>query len=336
MKICLLGVFSNDLNEGYKNIAFNLSKQLSKNHDVCNLDVKDVFSIDFWKQIKDFNPNVIHYLTAPTLSSFIILKLAKIFIKRDVKLVISSLHPYSLKLLNNSVLKRFVSLLKPDIILTQSIEVETILKEIGCRTNFLSNGVDTYRFHPVSIKIKEELRQQYGIDKEKFVILHVGHIRDIRGLKIFNRIQKKNENIQVVIVSSSYFEIDKNLYRDLLNSGCIVWNKYFENIEEIFALSDCYIFPASKGGSIFMPLSVLEAMSSNLPVFATKYEGLIENFEEGNGLVFFENEEDLLKKWTEFNRGFFRPDTRDKIMAYSWEHIGKRLGDIYDNLLSGE
>lgn len=334
MKICLIGVFSGDLDEGYRNIAFNLSKKLSREHDVLIMDVKEIFSTYFWRGIKEFKPHIIHYLTAPTLSSFVALKLAKLYC-RDAKLVISSLHPYSLKLLRNPVLKTFISLIKPDLILTQSHEVERILRGIKCNTELLPNGVDTERFIPATVEIKEELREKYGIDKEKFVILHVGHIRGVRGLKTLNRLQKENENNQVIIIGSSYFKTDKTLCRDLIKNGCIVWNKYFDKIEEVYALSDCYVFPTVKGDSIFMPLSVLEAMSSNLLVLSTKYEGLTDNFEEHEGLIFFDDEESIFKKLKEARSGALKPDTRRNVLSYSWDNVGKRLECIYNDLLSG-
>ncbi len=253
-----------------------------------------------------------------------------------MKLVTSSLHPYSLKLLRKPVLKTVIPLIKPDLILAQSYEVEKILNGINCNTEFLPNGVDTERFTPVSAKTKEKLREKYDIDKDKFVILHVGHIRDVRGIKILNRMQKENKNNQVIIVGSSYFKTDKKLCRDLINSGCLVWKRYFENIEEIYALSDCYVFPTPVGDSIFMPLSVLEAMSCNLPVISTKFEGLSRTFEDGEGLFFVEKEEDIYERLREVRSEDLKADTRRKVLPYSWENVGRRLDFIYNNLLSGE
>ncbi|MFX0138039.1 MAG: hypothetical protein ACFFDN_30635, partial [Candidatus Hodarchaeota archaeon] len=150
MRICLLGEHSGVLNEGYRNIAFNLSKKLSREHVILDIDVKELFFHQSRKKIKEFNPHILHYLTAPTLSSFLILKLVKIYCNKDAKLVISSLHPHTFKLLRKPVLKTIISLIKPDLILTQSLKVENIFKDIGCNTDFLPNGVDIERFTPIS------------------------------------------------------------------------------------------------------------------------------------------------------------------------------------------
>ena len=332
MRICLIGNFSGDLEEGYRNIAFNLSKMLSRKHEVLNMDIKSVFSTQFWNAIKEFDPSVLHYLTAPTISSFIVVKLVKRYCNNNAKLIISSLHPCSLKLLRNPFLRRFVSLIKPDLILTQSYEVEAILKKIKCNIKFLPNGVDTERFVPASKDVKEELREKYGIDKEKFVILHVGHLREVRGLQIFNKIQKEDENNQVIIVGSSYFKKDEDLYETLKNNGCLIWNSYFENIEEIYALSDCYVFPVTKGNSIFMPLSVMEAMACNLPVITTKFEGLNRCFIEGNGLIFANNVKIFYKKLEKIKKNSSKIKTQEKILPYSWSNIIKNLEKIYHSL----
>jgi len=334
VKICLIGTFSGNLDEGYRNVAFNLSKHLSKKHNIVNMDITKIYSIHFWKQIREFKPHIIHYLTAPTFLSFAILKIARIRCDFNVKLVMSSLHPYSLKILKNPLLKRMIKLMKPDLILTQCQIIKEILEEMGCKTGFLPNGVDTDRFVPASEERKEKLREKYGVSKEKFVILHVGHIRKMRGIKIFKKIQRESKENQVIIVGSSFFKTDEKLFQDLIDSGCIVWKRYFKNIEEIYALADCYVFPVPIGESLFMPLSVLEAMSCNLPVLSTKFEGLVDNFDEGGGLMFFNNETDLIAKLKEVKKGMFKPETRKKVLPYSWNNICIKLEILYNNLLS--
>jgi glycosyltransferase involved in cell wall biosynthesis len=334
MKICIIGVFSGDLDEGYKNIAFNLSQRLSRKHDVLDIDTNGIFSFDSWKQIKEFKPDILHYLTAPTLSSFVILRIAKVWCGTDVKLVVSSLRPYCLKLLKNPVLKGIISLLKPDVILTQCDEVKEILGGMGCNTTFLPNGVDTERFIPADMERKETLREKYAIGREKFVILHVGHIRETRGIKLFKRIQEEDDTNQVIVVGSSYFKTDEKLYQDLIDSGCLVWKQYFENIEEVYAMADCYVFPTPVGDSIFMPLSVLEAMSCNITVLSTRYEGLIDNFEEGAGLIFIEGEEEFIDALKRIKSTDMEIETRNKVLSYTWDNIAMRLGGVYEELKS--
>jgi glycosyltransferase involved in cell wall biosynthesis len=230
--------------------------------------------------------------------------------------------------MKNPILKKFVDFLKPDLILTQTYESNEFFSKANCKTKFLPNGVDVERFKPISLKTKEELRKKYKIPKEKFVVLHVGHIKKARGLEIFTKIQKIVRDIQVIIVSSSYFKKDRKLYQKLKESGCIIWDQYFENIEEIYQISDCYLFPVKRGNSIFMPLSILEAMSCNLPVISTKFEGLDTIFKQGDGLFFAESEEEFYDALEKIGRDM-NIKTREKVLPYSWENVIERLEEIY-------
>lgn len=325
MKICLIGNYSGDLDEGMRNTAFYLSKELSKYHQVLPSNVKKVFFRDFWREIKEFNPQIIHYIPGPSVISFIIVK-ALAFYCKDVKTVISATHPSHFFFSKN-----ITAFIKPDLVLTQSNEKMFI--DLGCKTEFLPSGVNIEKFTPVSKDVKEKLREKYRIDKEKFVILHVGSIKEGRNVQLMEKLQKGNN--QVVIVGAISTGIDQRICEQLKKSGCLVWAKHFKNIEEIYLLSDCYIFPTSptnKINSIEMPLSVLEAMSCNLSVITTKFGALPRLFERGDGLFFVENENNIFTALEEIKNGAM-VKTREKVMSYSWRDVGNKLEEIYYNLI---
>jgi len=113
-----------------------------------------------------------------------------------------------------------------------------------------------------------------------------------------------------------------------------VWNKYFENIEEIYGIADCYAFPTTdETASIGIPLTVLEAMACNLPVITTKFGGLPRIFREGEGLFFLKNQPRLPEFLENINesrlvcRNWVR--TRKKVLPYSWDKIAERFESIY-------
>ena len=128
----------------------------------------------------------------------------------------------------------------------------------------------------------------------------------------------------------------RKLYGVLNNSGCIVWRDYLKNIEETYALADCYIFPVEKGNSILMPLSVMEAMACNLPVISTKFEGLAKFFKGRNGLTYVEKTEDILSALTNLKGSGKRIDNREKVLSFSWKNIVETLNTIYVELLCKE
>lgn len=324
MRICVVGDFSNNHDEGFKNIAFYLTKEISKKHEVLKLNIKKIYTLEFWRELKKFNPQLIHHLTAPTVYSFIVLKLISTQCK-NAKTIMSSLHPQLFQLS-----EKLIPYVKPDLMLIQSQEDKIRFEKLGVSVKFLPNGVDNQKFIPVSQEIKIELRKKYGIDKEKFTILHVGHIRLVRNLQILPNIVEKTD--QVLIVASTYMKLDTSIYNDLKNAGCIIWLGYLESIEEIYSMCDCYVFPVSKKHSILTPLSVLEAMSCNIPVITNKFAGLETFFNEGDGLYFAEREEDFINLINDLkNLKSEKVENRKKISSFSWISIAKQMDEIYEN-----
>ena len=322
MKICLIGEYSEILDEGMKNIMHNIAVLLKPNHDVLMLSGWDAFKIKFWRNLRNFKPDIVHYVAGPSLNTLILLKLIKLFFK--CKIILSAVHPQQSSFLQ---VARFF---KPDIVLVQSQETDKLFKLLGFNTGFLANGVNTEKFVLVSSQEKSKLKKKYEISKEKFVVLHVGHLIKVRNLKIFEKIQ--NENNQVVIVASRHFKQDQKLYNSLRKKGCIIINEYLPYIEEVYRMSDCYVFPVLKGESIQTPLSVLEAMSCNLPVITQRFDGLAEIFNEDDYFIFTEDEWDFVNHLEKIKGNIVKGieiKNRDKVMDYSWNNIVKELEKIY-------
>ena len=107
-------------------------------------------------------------------------------------------------------------------------------------------------------------------------------------------------------------------------------------MKELYNLADCYIFPVvRKDASIELPLSVLEAMSCNLPIVSTRFGGLVDIFEEGGGLFFVDDEKSLRDKIEMIkNRGFL-VKTRNKVLPFSWEKVCATLDGIYEQVRVG-
>lgn len=329
MKICILGNTTGNIDEGMKKITYNLSNELAKTNEVLVLNPLQVFSTDFWKSIRDFKPQIIHYVPGPSIKSLILAKTVSLYCK-DAKIVMSAPFP---KLSEFS--KRFIHLFKPDLMLVQSGNTEKMFRDKKFNTKFFPlSGVETARFTPASENTKNTLREKYNINKDAFVVLHVGHIKEGRNIQILKNVQEEKGN-QVIIVGSTSAGLEASLHQDLKKNGCIVFSDYVENINEIYALSDCYIFPViDRYNSIEMPLSVLEAMACGIPVITTRFGALPQIFKEGDGLFFVENETDIKIVLQKIKKNNFEIRTREKVLLFSWENIAKRLEEIYYNGLS--
>ncbi|MFC1944242.1 glycosyltransferase family 4 protein [Chloroflexota bacterium] len=327
MKICLLGEYSGHLDEAMRKISFHLAGELSKPCELVTLDIRDIRRKRFWSSLANFDPQIIQYSHGPSLLSLVVMRMIGLYLRR-AKTVIYATHP------GLSILARgLIPLLKPDLVLTLSYETERMFASRGCKTVFLPAGVDVDKFRPVSTDFRMELRDKYGLDRDKFIVLHIGSIKKGRNAPLLAEIQGGSN--QVIVVGATSTGVEQDVLQQLRRQGCLVWAEYFENIEDIYALSDCYIFPTiKKSGSIELPLSVLEAMSCNLPVISTRFGGLPRLFEEGDGLFFVDEEMDFSWRLEKIKNGT-EVRNREKVLPYSWEKTGDRLQEIYLELMRG-
>jgi len=323
MKICIVGHFSGNQDEGVKNVAYNILYQLSLNHEVYRVDIRSIYKHLY--TIRRFNPSIVHFVVGPnSILSFILAKLVSLWC-RNTKTVLSAVQPGQVSF------ETLIPLLKPDLVLAQSRENARRFKNFGCETKCVANGINTSRFVPVTPSEKEALRSKYHLPQYRFIILHVGHIKALRNLQLLAGLN--SEKRQVLVIGSTSSAIESGTRRELLKAGCIVWSNYLDHIEEVYALADCYIFPTTDYGScIEMPLSVLEAMSCNLAVITTRYKVLPDLFEPGNGLFYVAHEDELFAAINAIESTPFLIDTRQKVLTYSWENIREQLEEIYASL----
>lgn len=323
VRVCLIGNMEGNIDEGMKKVTFNTYTNIKQNNETLSLNPYNVTTIKFWKEYVNFQPEIIHYLTGPSLSSFFLVKLLSM-LSKDSKTIITASHP---KVKCKSLLK----FLKTDCIIIHSEEYEKSFKSLNFNTKFIPNGVDLSKFKKIDDKQKNELRIKYSIPNEKFIILHVGNILKERNIDILKKLQ--NENNQVLIVGSTSIEVDGDVLKELENHGCIVITHYIENIHEIYQSSDCYIFPTvEKIRAIEIPLSVLEAMACNLPVISTRFGGLPILFEEGNGLFFINSFDEVNTILNEIKSKNVLINTENLVKILSWENIGNELNKLYQEI----
>ena len=157
------------------------------------------------------------------------------------------------------------------------------------RVTYLKAGVDTEKFSPVSATEKISLRKKYGLDVERPVILHVGHLKYGRNI---GQMMKLNSNYQILIVASTHTknEQDAELREALTKCPNVkIIDTYVENIAEIYQLCDVYFFPVvAEKNCIDVPLSCLEAAACNIPVVTTSYGEMV-SFRGRSGFRFIDS-----------------------------------------------
>lgn len=321
----MVGPFISHADEGVRLVASHLAREVAKYHEITTINVKDP---KLWWKIQRFKPQIIHYILSPTIWGLLMAK-ATSFTLPKAKTVVSAPHPATL------THWRLVSLLKPDLTLTQAQDSDQKFRQHGYATRILTNGVDVERFKPVGINTKKELRAKYGLDQESFIVLHVGPLRAWRNLRLFKALQ--GDGVQILIIGRTHEAGEKDLLADLTEAGCLIWNRYIDNMPDIYNLADCYLFPAvDRRSCIDTPLSVLEAMACNLPVISTKFGALTYILGQGgDGLIFMDNQEREFRNALQLLRTSHNSvNTRDKVLSLSWLKIGEELERIYQNLCS--
>ena len=222
---------------------------------------------------------------------------------------------------------QLVRLLSPDKVLVQHEPSMERLRSLGCDTGLVTSGVDLKTFTPVMESRKQELRAKYGLDQAAFTVLHVGHLTLSRNVQLLKDVRREQE-AQVVLVSSGRSYEDKQALGDELKaSGVVVMDGYIPDVQELYQLADCYLFPVfSERACIGVPLSILEAMACNVPVVSVRYGRMPDLFPEDECLAYADTPAELLENIGKA-KDLHECRNRGKVARYSWDTVA---GDILD------
>lgn len=321
MRVGLLGEASDQLDEGMKNTGNMLAETLPSTGVEARLfDLRDVSTPGFWRRVRRYDPDLMHLVHGPTLQGLLLLEFLSAAL--GCRTVATSTQPRF-----GDLSWRVARYLRPDRMLVQSGEDGSRFRDAGFDTGYVPSGVDVDRFHPVDEAERRAIRADLGLDPDERVFLHVGHFKEGRNLRSLLSLREYG---RVVVVGSPSTGPRETLIEDLRSAGCVTRTEYVPDIERYYQAADWYVFPVvDESNSIRAPLSVLEAMACDRPVLATRFGGLEDMFEPGDGLVF-------LPDVTEVDPGTLADPgpvrTREKVMAYSWESIAERVADVYTEL----
>lgn len=218
-----------------------------------------------------------------TLASVVRSIVLSVFSKRKVYTLFALCHPM------NKLSKCILKMSKTNVIALSKKSYDFYKNIVKDKVIYLKTGVDTNRFNEVQAEKKNELRKKYGFGENEKIILHIGHINEGRNVKVLNDIAKDKK---VLLVVSSAFKQDLEIRSALeKNENILIMDEYISSVEEIYQLSDVYLFPVESDEScIDVPLSVLEAASCGIPVVATKY-GELKELQGEKGFYFLDSAE---------------------------------------------
>jgi hypothetical protein len=216
----------------------------------------------------------------------------------------------------------FLRWLRPDLLLVLSGRALGEARAAGFRAARITLGVDTEVFKPPGPGMRQELRSKYSLPAGK-ILLHIGHL--VRGRNLELLLSLAGEDTHLLVVTSTATRRDPAVEAMLRRSRIMIVDEYVEHIEEIYRAVDGYVFPTfSPTDAIDIPLSVLEAMATNLAVVTSDFGGLKDLFAPGDGLFVCSTEDEMVKA----ARRMFDLEsvaTRDKVLGFTWERAARSL-----------
>ena len=344
-RICVL---SEDLSgapdEGVKKFALALADSLGRRHSVTLVSTRGAaprpgarlasaprtfLSRALRRELRQIQPEVVIYVarSSATFLTFLRCRALKAFCPGATLALIG------LQERRHSICeRRLIPFLHPDVVCVQSAESKAYLEGLGCHVALLPSGVDTDTYRPIPQEARNALRARYGLESDRPVALHVGHLRAGRGVHALADLAARGDcQVLLVTSSSTAHEAEPGLADELRGAGVILKSEYLPRIEELYQLADCYVFPvASTDNCIGVPLSVLEAFACDLPVVSRRFAALPELFadraEEYPGLVFVDSPQALVDEALRLCRAGVR-GTRPLALPYGWDAIAAAVLD---------
>jgi glycosyltransferase involved in cell wall biosynthesis len=272
-------------------------------------------------ELAQARPSTVVYMSrsSVTLSALVRSRLLK-WMAGGSRVVMIALQPRSLRWPGRLASR----LLWPDLLLVSTDSERRGVEGLGARADRMVTGVDLEKFRPVGLDEKASLRRKWGIPVDTSVVLHVGHLTDGRNLEALLPLAVLPGLTVVVVASSQRHSASGRLEQRLRASGVVLIQGFITDIDEVYRLADCYVFPTiSTDYAIAMPLSILEAMASDLPVVAMRFGALPERFGDADGIRLVESPGELVDGVLQQLRE--RPSTRRLSAGYSWAAVAAQV-----------
>ena len=149
-------------------------------------------------------------------------------------------------------------------------------------TRVIYNGVDTETFLPGR---DSQIRKELGIGEDEIIIGAVGNVRPVKGYEVLLNaaalLLDRGLRFRIVIVGQtidkSFADIQRQC-RDLGLDNIVVFAGFRKNTADFYRAFDVYALTSHSEG---FPLSTLQALSSGLPIVATRCGGPEEMLEDG-------------------------------------------------------
>lgn len=196
-------------------------------------------------------------------------------------------------------------------------------------------GIDTEKIK--NIKRDREILKKFGI-KNEVVLVSVGELSDRKNHKVILEALEKIEDDYIYIICGQGEKKEElvNISKKLKIQNKVKFLGYRQDVKEILKASDIFCFPSKQEG---LPVALMEAMASGLPVVCSNIRGNSDLIEEKKGGYLLEcdnsyefliklheliNNDSLRKEMGEFNL--------EKIKDFDRKKVNNLMEEIYSEL----
>lgn len=180
----------------------------------------------------------------------------------------------------------------------------------------------------------QKLRQELNIPLDAKVILSVGEVNKNKNHEVGIRAlaELNNRNVYYVICGSGPLMQDlKSLAQSLGVEDRVMFAGYRTDVPDFYQMADIFLFPSFREG---LPVAVMEAMASGLPVLCGKIRGCCDLITENeNGWFFRMNDTDdcadKLRKAIDLPQSAIPLRNRRKAYNYSIDSITELYKSAY-------
>lgn len=231
-------------------------------------------------KLKEFYPDVIH--TQGIRADAYAVRLKELGIKTvaTIRCVPDEDYPmkYGAYLGKRMARKHLKVLRKLDVVASVSKAINRSLIAIGLETKAIQNGCDLSKYMSVSIEEKKKLRDLLGLEKDKIVLISVGHLSKrkdpITIIKAFKKVRNRGR-FQLIFVGDG--ELRGECESEAKGEENIEFIGRTENVEKYLQASDVFLSASLSEG---LPNTVLESLSCGVPTILSGIPQHTEIFEE--------------------------------------------------------
>ena len=188
-----------------------------------------------------------------------------------------------------------------------------------------------------NIKKDRKILNEFGI-KDEVVLVSVGELSDRKNHKVILEALGEIEDKYVYIICGQGEKKEElvNLSKKLRIQNKVKFLGYRQDVKEILKASDIFCFPSKQEG---LPVALMEAMASGLPVVCSNIRGnsdLIEEKKGGYLLEYNNSHEFLIKIHKLINNDHLRKEmgefNLEKIKEFDRKKVNNLMEEIYSEL----